>query len=383
MLATSAADPDLAPFVGIAHLGVAGALAVARERPLLAYTTPMEREEAASTGLALLTPEETDFSRLRRELGEEAAIAHLAARLAEGRVRSGARIAVAGRLPAGWSLELLHRLREQGWDVFSGHQLARRWRKTKTPWQLDDIREAAQGACEALRGAADMLARAEPDEDGVLRLDHHPLTCRDLRRTVAEALARHELEQPEGNIVSAGTDAAVPHSRSNPDRVLRAGETILVDVFPRRKLFADCTRTFVVGTPCDPVRQAFQATLEVLNESHRDAKAGVAARHLHEDASARFEAAGYATLRTNPQTTTGFVHTLGHGVGFELHEEPSFRAAPEDGGRLAPGDVFTLEPGLYDPEAGWGIRLEDLIHLGPDGPENLTPLPYDLNPRAW
>ena len=50
---------------------------------------------------------------------------------------------------------------------------------------------------------------------------------------------------------------------------------------------------------------------------------------------------------------------------------------------LAAGDVFTLEPGLYDPAGGWAVRLEDLVHLGLDGPETLTPLPYDLDPRAW
>jgi Xaa-Pro aminopeptidase len=50
---------------------------------------------------------------------------------------------------------------------------------------------------------------------------------------------------------------------------------------------------------------------------------------------------------------------------------------------LRQGDVFTLEPGLYDPAAGWGVRLEDLVYLGSGGLEDLTPLPYDLDPRAW
>ena len=84
-----------------------------------------------------------------------------------------------------------------------------------------------------------------------------------------------------------------------------------------------------------------------------------------------------------PATTTGYVHGLGHGVGFELHEYPSFRREAGEEGVLEVGDLLTLEPGLYDPEAGWGVRLEDLVYLGPDGPESLTPLPYDLDPRAW
>jgi Xaa-Pro aminopeptidase len=79
----------------------------------------------------------------------------------------------------------------------------------------------------------------------------------------------------------------------------------------------------------------------------------------------------------------GYVHNLGHGVGFELHEAPTFRKANGAEGVLRTGDVFTLEPGLYDAEAGYAIRFEDLCALTEDGLENLTPLPYDLDPRAW
>jgi Xaa-Pro aminopeptidase len=79
------------------------------------------------------------------------------------------------------------------------------------------------------------------------------------------------------------------------------------------------------------------------------------------------------------------VHGLGHGVGYELHELPSFKesASPEDG-RLEPGDVVTLEPGLYEPgPGGFGVRLEDLFVVRPEGLDCLTPLPYDLDPRGW
>lgn len=385
VLAPSASDPDLAPFVRGAHLGVSALIVTPGERPLLAYTTAMERDEAAATGLALLPPEETDWICLLRKRGEEGAVARLTALLARERLPSGARLAVAGMPPAGWTLAMSRELAADGWDVRSGRRLVRRWRKAKADWQLARIRQAARGAGEALRQVAATLAAAEPTgEGGALRLGGDPLTCGRLRRVVAEALARHELEQPEGNIVAAGADAAVPHSTSAPERVPRAGETILVDLFPRYGgLFADCTRTFVVGEPPEATRNAFQVTLEVLRGAHRSVAPGRPASELHTAASARFEAAGYPTLCTDPRTTAGFVHTLGHGVGHELHEEPGFRAEPEDGGRLEPGDVFTLEPGLYDPQAGWGIRLEDLVWLGPDGPENLTPLPYDLDPRAW
>ncbi len=104
---------------------------------------------------------------------------------------------------------------------------------------------------------------------------------------------------------------------------------------------------------------------------------------LQEAVCLTFEEAGYATPLRQPGTTTGYVHNLGHGIGYELHELPIFRKVAGAEGVLAEGDVFTLEPGLYDPAAGYGVRLEDLCYLGADGLEVLTPLPYDLDPRRW
>jgi Xaa-Pro aminopeptidase len=104
---------------------------------------------------------------------------------------------------------------------------------------------------------------------------------------------------------------------------------------------------------------------------------------VQEAVCTRFTAAGYPTPISEPATTRGYVHNLGHGVGFDLHELPTFKKASGSEGVLRTGDVFTLEPGLYDHAEGWAVRLEDMVHLGEDGPEALTPLPYDLDPRAW
>ena len=72
----------------------------------------------------------------------------------------------------------------------------------------------------------------------------------------------------------------------------------------------------------------------------------------------------------------GYFHSLGHGVGLEVHEQPSLGRAGED---LVAGDIVTLEPGLY--RRGWGgCRLEDLVLVTDDGAENLTDYPYDLEP---
>ena len=182
----------------------------------------------------------------------------------------------------------------------------------------------------------------------------------------------------------------MPHSAGSDGRPLRAGEPLIVDLFPRGAwrerplMFADCTRTLCAGEPPPALARAHAAVLRALAAARSLAAPGARGWDLQEAVCLTFEEAGYATPLRQPGTTIGYVHNLGHGIGYELHELPIFRKVAGAEGVLAEGDVFTLEPGLYDPAAGYGVRLEDLCYLGPDGLlEVLTPLPYDLDPRRW
>lgn len=379
VLALSSADPDLAPFVGDAHLGESCLLAHRDGRVVLGYFTPMERDEAGKTGLEVAAPPETK-SDTSTPFGERAARLLLGL-LEEHGGPVGRPLALAGRASVDDVLAATRALEAREYEIQGGSALCRRWRRTKQGWQLDDLRAVAAGVCAAMFRVASLLRRAVIDADR-LCLGGRALQIGDLEREVAEEFARRGLQQPEGQIISSGRVAAVPHSRGMPDTGLRAGESIIVDLYPRSHLFADCTRTFVVGEVGETIRRAADAVGQALVASEENVRPGVLARSLQEAACEIFERAGYPTVRSAPGTTRGYVHGLGHGVGFELHELPSFRAVGEDG-TLREGDVVTIEPGLYDPEAGYGVRLEDLLWLGPDGPENLTPLPYALDPREW
>lgn len=385
VLAESAEDSDLAPFVGAPHMGQAVLVVPRGQDPALGYFTPMEREEAASTGLRLLTPEELEVSRWQDERPEPAGL--LAAVVGRAFDRCGlapGRVALAGHGAAGVIQGATAALARDGWSWVDGNPLVRTFRKRKTAAEVEAIRGAAAATCAAMRAVAAQIAAAE-EHAGVLWLGGERLTVARLRAEVARVMAERGLEQPRGNILAPGAEGGVPHSGGTPDRALRPGEPLVVDLFPRghAHLFADCTRTFCRGEAPERVRRAHELVYKALQASYAAAKPGVRGWSIQEEICAIFQAEGFPTPISAPGTTRGYVHNLGHGVGFELHELPSFRKNTGAEGVLREGDVFTLEPGLYDPEAGYGLRLEDLVWLGPDGLENLTPLPYALDPREW
>ncbi|MCG8463099.1 MAG: aminopeptidase P family protein, partial [Holophagales bacterium] len=243
------------------------------------------------------------------------------------------------------------------------------------------------GTCAAFRRLAEILAAAEITGPA-LRHRGRPLTVGVLRREVARVFAEHQLEQPERNILAPAEEGAMPHSLGTDSRQLRPGESLVVDLFPHGRLFADCTRTFCVGEPPEVLRDAHARVVEALELAESMARPGVRSWALQEAVCDHLSAAGWPTPVHDPGTVRGYVHGLGHGVGHELHELPSFREhATEAEGILEEGDVITLEPGLYEPEPesgpGWAVRVEDLYAVTADGVESLTPLPRHLDPRAW
>ena len=92
-----------------------------------------------------------------------------------------------------------------------------------------------------------------------------------------------------------------------------------------------------------------------------------------------FESLGYPTLRTDTRTEKGYVHSLGHGLGLELHERPRVSHITREPDILQPGFVFTVEPGLYFPKDEIGVRIEDVVVVWENGTiENLTTIPTDI-----
>jgi Xaa-Pro aminopeptidase len=251
-------------------------------------------------------------------------------------------------------------------------------RRSKNETELRGIRNA-QKACEAaLDASRELLRRARPNGAG-LEVDGEPLTCERLKRIIEDVFADHEVEGNE-MIVSHGPQTAVGHDLGSGQ--IGPDEPIVFDLYPRDKAtgcYADMTRTYVVGEPPNEVKEWHRLVKEALDTSTAGVKPGVNTRRLYEEVCDIFHNAGYKTqLNKEPGEVLhdGFFHSLGHGVGLEVHELPSMGRIGHD---LVPGDVVTIEPGLYRSGVG-GLRLEDLVLVTKDGYEVLTDYPYDLTP---
>ena len=281
-------------------------------------------------------------------------------------------------VPAGFPVALADYLRENGVELTVERDLFDLRRRAKNEAELAGIRRA-QRACEAaLDAARDLLRRAHQNGTG-LEVDGDALTSERLKRVIEDVFADHGVEGAD-MIVSHGPQTAVGHDMGSGQ--LREHEPIVFDLFPKDKetgCYADMTRTYVVGEPSEEVQEWYRLVKEALDRSTAEVRPGKNGRELYELVCDIFQQAGYKTqLNKEPGEVLedGFFHGLGHGVGLEVHELPSMSRTGHD---LIPGDVVTVEPGLY--RAGYGgLRLEDLVLVTEDGHEVITDYPYDLRP---
>jgi Xaa-Pro aminopeptidase len=281
-------------------------------------------------------------------------------------------------VPATFPVGHADHLRANGIEVVVDRDLFDNRRRSKSETELAGIRRAQRASEAALDAARDLLRRASPNGAG-LEADGEPLTSERLKRVIEDVFADHEVEGSD-LIVSHGPQTAVGHDSGSGQ--IAPNEPIVFDLFPRDKAtgcYTDMTRTYVVGEPTDEVKEWYRLVKDALDSSTAGVKPGVNGRLLFEQVCEKFHSAGYKTqLHKEPGEVLedGFFHSLGHGVGLEVHELPSMGRTGQE---LVPGDVITIEPGLYRSGYG-GVRLEDLVLVTKDGYEVITDYPYDLTP---
>jgi Xaa-Pro aminopeptidase len=235
---------------------------------------------------------------------------------------------------------------------------------------------------EVIGQVADFLTSHRTQAEILIKSDGSPLTIGDVKRKIDLWLIERGAENPEGTIFAIGHDAGVPHSTGKAADSLRLGQTIVFDIFPRETgggYFYDITRTWCLGYAPDDAMALYEDVHFVYQECRKSLRLETPCRDYQLLACDLFEKRGHPTVRSAPATREGYVHSLGHGVGLHIHELPMFRATAPDEERLRPGVVITVEPGLYYPDRGLGVRIEDTVYARPDGTfETLAEYPHDL-----
>jgi len=155
---------------------------------------------------------------------------------------------------------------------------------------------------------------------------------------------------------------------------LKANSLIIVDIFPRSAAtgyFGDLTRTVLRGRASEGQRKLWETVNAGQALALKKMKPGVDGLTLHNEIKQFFADQGYPTEVRNGQNV-GFFHGTGHGLGLEIHEHPRFQKTV-----FKPGQVLTVEPGLYYPGLG-GVRTEDVVAITKSGIRMLSRFPNNL-----
>lgn len=241
-------------------------------------------------------------------------------------------------------------------------------REFKTADEVKKISAALMMAEVGMAEGIQALHTSKITKDGQLIYRNAPLTSERLRAVIDCAVLQAS-GLAANTIVAGGKQGCDPHERGHGP--LRANEPIIIDIFPRSQktgYFGDITRTVVRGRASEAVRKLYDTVFRGQQIAFRKIRARVKTNEVHKAVHEFFEQRGYKTGRRNGRME-GFFHGTGHGLGLEIHEAP--RVGATSTGKLKPGQVVTVEPGLYYPEIG-GVRLEDVAQVTTSGARNLT-----------
>ena len=389
-------NPPMYYFTGGGHISAAVLVKKRGEEPVLLYND-MERDEAAKTGLLTKSLGAYSYEELLKEAdGDLTLVSALRFQrilgdlgMTKGRMSLYGHVEISGIFAA---LTHLRRLMpdlevvgENGMNsVFS------RAMETKDERDVERIRKMGRVTTEVVRRTAEYLTSRDVRADEVLlKEDGLPLSVGDVQAQIRLWVAELGGELPAGFIFAIGRDAGVPHSTGNPADLMRLGQTIVYDIYPAERgggYFYDFTRTWSLGYATPEALELYGQVQEIFNRLLENFDLNASFKDYQRMTCEYFESKGHKSQLSTENPLDGYVHSLGHGVGLNIHERPFSGREADETHRLAPGVVITSEPGLYYPDKGMGFRIEDTLWVRPDGKiEILADYPYDfvLPMKKW
>ncbi len=288
---------------------------------------------------------------------------------------SGKTLGVPDEIPA--SIHVI--LQELGYDVKVVRDLVPDARATKSAEEVKQIKKAGNATVGAIKEVVEMIKDSDVGPNKTLLHNGTPLTAGQLKLALEHFLLDRNAESSEDTILAVGEKAFDWHYLGKTDDKLKAEVPIILDVFPRLKIeryVADVTRTIVKGTPSKRVKEMFEATqaaadaaIDVLTDGARIDDVNLACVN-------KLKQLGFDSRRLNPDAKDGMTHGLGHGIGLEVHEQPSMYNREA---HFAEGHIMAIEPGVYFENIG-GVRLENDYAVTKSKAELLT---KNLDTMLW
>lgn len=382
-------NADMVYFTGVHEVRQADLFKQMGKSPVVCHFVNMERDEALKSGLETraydaVKPLNVYLDRHQGNLDNA-----IADRVRDVLIDLGlvsGRIALSGATDIQNAIYLIERLKhllpEIEWVTYPRDSPIQRARLTKEADEVERIRKMGKITTEVVGRVADFLTSQSVQADHLVDCNGNPLTVRDVKSRINMWISELGAENPQQSIFSIGRDAGIPHSNGNPDDRLELGKTIVFDIFPCEKgggYFYDFTRTWCLGYAKEEVVNLHQQVLDVHHTILGELKPNVPLKDYQTRACQLFSEMGHQTLADQFNLEEGYVHSISHGLGLDIHESPfsGFSAGEHDW--LRPGVVFSVEPGLYYPSRGMGVRIEDSVYLNPELKfEILADYPYDL-----
>jgi len=279
-------------------------------------------------------------------------------------------------VPGSSSFTLVYGLKRKGYKIEAGPQPFYPERFVKTPEEKRVILKTQHLVFQAIGLAENVLSKSQIRGNRIIYRGR-PLTSEWLRQMINVFLLERDHIGAD-TIVACGMQSIDPHEiGSGP---LKPHQSIIVDVFPKSMktlYYADATRTFCKGRVPEALKKLYATVKEGQETGIKKIKAGINGRLVHESIQKLFAAHGYKTGEKGGRKQ-GFIHSTGHGIGLEVHEEPA-RIGPRDF-TLKKGYIMSVEPGLYYAGIG-GVRIEDLVYITTTGCQVLGHYPKKLEIR--
>lgn len=254
-------------------------------------------------------------------------------------------------------------------------------RRTKDADEIAAMEDVGKRTCEVVGRVVDFIKSGLERHGRLVDSRGEWVTIGTIKKLIRRECDERNMDVGDP-IFAQGRDAGIPHAHGDEDAVLVFGDPIVFDIYPKcRKtgFYHDMTRTFAIGHASAETQRVYDDVMHAFTTIMNEFKAGERCKKYQDRCCELFKGCGHLTIQDKWPLEEGYNHSLGHGLGLEVHEPLAFSSFADRGDILEPGNVFTHEPGLYYPSKNIGVRIEDTLVVEKDGSvRTITPFPYDL-----